>query len=197
MNCDLRYGHLRWLAAMTAMASLGACATPTPYQPYRAESAAGIHGGYSEQRLDNNRFRVRFHGNELTSRERVEAYLLFRAAELTLANGYDWFLVADRHTEHDVERYVRRSSSNSFGYWQPSWRYYRQGYGWDVWFPGPGEPFWADRIDMRTIESFEVEAEVALERGPVPANDAKALDARRILSELGPSIERPMGRKSP
>jgi hypothetical protein len=50
---------------------------------------------------------------------------------------------------------------------------------------------------MRTIESFEVEAEVALERGPVPANDAKALDARRILSELGPSIERPMGRKSP
>lgn len=194
MNCNLRYRSLSLGAAMTLVAALGACATSTPYQPYRAESAGGIHGGYSEQQLGNNRFRVRFHGNELTSRERVETYLLYRAAELTLANGYDWFSIAERHTEHDVERYVRQYPSGNYGYWLPSWRYYRYGYGWDVWYPDGGRPFWADQVDMTTIESFEVEAEVTLEKAPVPAS-ATALDARRILSELGPSIERPTARK--
>ena len=64
--------------------------------------AGGVHGGYSEQRLAPDRYIVKFHGNELTSRDRVEGYLLYRAAEVTTQNGYDWFTVVDRRTEHDV-----------------------------------------------------------------------------------------------
>jgi hypothetical protein len=179
------------IGAMAIIASMGACATPTPYQPYRGESAAGTHGGYSDQRLAPDRFRVRFHGNDLTSRERVESYLLYRAAELTLASGYDWFAITDRHTEHDVETYVRRTPWGAYGYWQPHWRYYRYGYGWDVWHPEFGGPFWTNSIDVTTVESFEVEAEIVLEKGASPAADPKAFDARRIISELGPTIERP------
>lgn len=55
--------------------SLAACApTPTPYQPFRPHSAVGIHGGYSEVRLGPDALRVRFHGNSMTSRDRVEGY---------------------------------------------------------------------------------------------------------------------------
>ena len=161
------------LASGALIVALGACATPTPYQPYRAERASGIHGGYSDQRLAPNQFRVKFHGNELTSRERVETYLLYRAAELTVANGFDRFVIVDRHTEHDVETYVRNSPWGSPGYWQPHWRYYRSGYGWDVWHPEFGGPFWADRIDVTTVESFEVEAEIVMEKGATRQNDEK------------------------
>jgi hypothetical protein len=183
----------RTISALAIIASLGACTTtPTPYQPYRSESAGGVHGGYSDQRLAPDRFRVMFHGNELTSRERVENYLLYRAAEITIANGFDWFVVADRHTEHDVETYVRRPSPGT--YWQPNWRYYRRGYGWDIWDPGYGRPFWADTIDVTTVEAFEVEAEIVLAKGAPPPADAKAFDARRIMSELAPAVVRPRER---
>jgi hypothetical protein len=181
------------IGALAAFASLSGCTTtPTPYQPYRAEGAGGVHGGYSDQRLAPNRFLVRFHGNELASRERVETYLLYRAAELTIANGYDWFVVVDRHTEHDVETYVRRTPLG--GYWQPDWRYYRRGYGWEPWYPSYGRPFWADTIDVTTVEAFEVEAEIILEKGTPPPADQKAVDARRVMTEFGPTIQLPRQR---
>ena len=45
--------------AMTVAAglALAACATATPYQP---AGLNGQRGGYAEQRLENNRFRVKF-----------------------------------------------------------------------------------------------------------------------------------------
>lgn len=190
MNHEGNRGPALFIGALTFVASLGACTTtPTPYQPYRAEDAGGIHGGYSDQRLAPNRFLVRFHGNELTTRERVEHYLLYRAAELTVANGYDWFAISDRRTEHDVQTYVRRAPLGS--YWQPDWRYYRRGYGWDTWYPGYGRPFWADTVDVTTVEAFEVEAEIILEKGAPPSADPKAFDARRILAEIGPTLQLP------
>lgn len=191
---DQRYRRIaHMVGALTLVASLGACAiTPTPYQPYRPESAGGIHGGYSNERLSPNRFRVKFHGNELTSRGRVENYLLYRAAELTVANGYDWFVIADRHTEHDVETYVRQTSPE--GYWQPDWRYYRPGYGWDSWSRRSGRPFWTDTVDVATIEAFEVEAEIVVEKGTPPAGDPRAFEARRVMAELGPTIQLPSHR---
>ena len=136
---------------------------------------------------------MRFHGNEVTSRERVETYLLYRAAELPVANGYEWFAIADRHTEHDVETYVRQSPLGAYGYWGPLWRYHRYGYGWDVWYPGYGGPFWADTIDVSTVEAFQVEAEINLEKGALPAGNPNALDARRIMSDLAQTIVRPKG----
>jgi hypothetical protein len=185
--------RVRTIGALAIIASAGACTTtPTPYQPYRAESAGGVHGGYSDQRIAPNRFRVRFHGNELTSRERVENYLLYRAAELAIGNGYDWFAIADRHTEHDVETYVRQPPLGP--YWQPHWRYYRRGYGWDVWHPEYGGAFWADGMDVTTIESFEAEAEVVLEKGSPPTGNSRSFDARRIIADLGPAIVHPTQR---
>jgi hypothetical protein len=186
-----REAHM--LGALALVAALGACTTAaTPYQPYLAEGAGGVHGGYSDLRLAPNRFRVKFHGNELTSRERVENYLLYRAAELTIANGYDRFAIADRRTEHDVQTYVRQPPFGSI--WRPDWRYYRPGYGWDAWYPGYGGPFWADTIDMRTVEAFEAEAEIVLEKGAPSPTERQTFDARRIVAEIGPTIQLPTRR---
>ena len=182
---------------LAATIALGACTTATPYQPYRPEAAGGVHGGYSDQQLAPDRYRVRFHGNALTSRDRVEGYMLYRAAELTVQRGYNSFLMVDRHTEHDTQSYVTPDPfyhpyyGPGYGYWRPSWRYYRRGYGWDAWYPGAGGPFWADRLDVRTVESFEAEAEILLRRGAISAIEPRAFDARKIIADLGPTIERP------
>ena len=184
------------LMGLAIALSLAACTTATPYQPYRAESASGVHGGYSDQRIAPDRYLVRFHGNELASRDRVEGYMLYRAAELTLQQGYDWFRMVDRHTEHDVRTYVRPDPlyrpwyGADYGYWRPHWRYYRRDFGWDVWHPEYGDPFWRDRIDVTTIESFEAEAEIILGRGAAPAAE-RVFDARKVVADLEPMIERP------
>jgi hypothetical protein len=87
--------HFARIAVVIAFAGLlAACVTATPYQP-----APPRGFGYSEERLDQNKYRVTFRGNSLTKRETVEDYLLYRAAELTLQNGYSHFLIIGRDTE--------------------------------------------------------------------------------------------------
>lgn len=71
---------------------LGACATNL--SNYRA--AKGDGPGYREIALDNISYRVQFklRGNQ---RAAAENYALQRAAELTLAAGYDWFIVSKQN----------------------------------------------------------------------------------------------------
>jgi hypothetical protein len=187
-----RHAPITLLAAATL--TITACMTPTPYQPeIRGQR---IHGGYSEQILSENRYLVTFDGNTLTSRERVEGYLLYRAAELTVQNGYDWFRVAHRQTDRDQRIYIEPAYRpwHGYSYWRPNWRYFRPRYGWYVWHPYDGDPFWADDIDVRTVEEFEAHAEIIMGRGR--ASDSEGIfDARRIMADIGPSIERPTERR--
>ena len=93
-----RYPRAAALAIALASASvLASCATPTPYQP--ATGSGMYRTGYWDEQIENDRFRVTFAGNSLTSRETVERYLLYRAAQLTVEQGYDYFTLADRDTE--------------------------------------------------------------------------------------------------
>ena len=57
-------------------------------------------------RSKRDRFRVSFAGNSFTSRETVERYLLFRAAELTVQNGFDHFILVDRDTDKQTRTYT-------------------------------------------------------------------------------------------
>lgn len=186
------------LSLTLALAALAACATtPTPYQPYVPHGAKGIHGGYSEQRLAPDRYLVRFHGNSMTSRDRVEGYLLYRAAELTVQNGDDWFLVIDRNTEHNVRTIVEPDPfyhpwyGPAYGYWRPDWSFYSPGFGWRSWYGWGNAPFWTNQYDVRQIEAFETTAEIQMRKGPVPTDQPRAIDARRVIADLGPTIERP------
>jgi hypothetical protein len=190
--------HAAFAAAILLSTGLAACATPTPYQPnIKGQPTAG---GYSEVRIEPNRYRVTFAGNSLTSRETVEGYLLFRAAELTVQAGYDWFRIVDRDTDKKTQTYVEpdpfyRPWYGTYGFWRPSWRYYGRGFGgWRTWDPFWGDPFWADRVDVRTIEKFEASAEIVMEHGAKPADDARAFDARAVIDNLRPRIQYPAPR---
>jgi hypothetical protein len=183
------------VTALALAAGLSACETATPYQPYVRGQATS--GGYSETRIEPDRWRVNFSGNSMTKRETVEGYLLFRAAELTLQNGYDWFSIVDRHTDRNARTYVEPDPlynpwyGPGFGYWRPSWRFRGRGFGWRTWDPWYGDPFWADRIDVRTVQSFEASAEITTHKGAKPAGDPRAFDARAVVDNLRPRIQYP------
>lgn len=82
-----------------AAAALSACATS--YGP------SGMSGGFTDVRLDENVFRVSFQGNGFTSQEAVQEMALLRCAELTLTNGFSFFVVgAVRDATQQVTNYT-------------------------------------------------------------------------------------------
>ena len=187
----MRLTRFALVASLALAAGLAACTTATPYQPLLAGSP-GL-GGYSDVRIEPGRYRVTFTGNSLTSRDTVERYLLYRAAEITVGEGYDWFALADRSTDRKARTYVDPSPSpfGPYGYWRPSWRFYGAAWGWRRWDPWYDDPFWADRMDVRTVERFEASAEILLGKGSKPSGDPRAFDARDVMANLGPTIQRP------
>ena len=181
---------LRTLAAFAALAvgglGLAACETATPYQPL--VSGSQTSGGYSDMRLDADHVRVSFRGNSLTSRSTVENYLLYRAAELTVASGGDWFETLEHHTDRQQHTYVE---PDPFGYggFSPYWRFYGgPRFGWRGFWGGA---YWDDSFDVQTVQRFEASADVVIGRGPRPSGDPRALDARQVMANLGPQIKRP------
>ncbi len=173
------------VAAVSALA-LAACVTPTPYQP----AGAGPYGGYSEQRVERDRYRVTFAGNSVTSREQVEMSLLLRAAELTVQDGYDWFATVNRATDRDTRYRALGGPRDPFYYdrygsmWGPSWRYYRGG-AWSRW----DDPF--DDTMMRQTDRYEASAEIVMGHGAKPADDPNAFDAREVIANIGGRVARP------
>lgn len=170
------------VALIAGLVVLSGCATPTPYQPVSDRSQQS--GGFHETPLEQNRYRISFRGNFLTSRETVELYLLYRAAELTLTKGFDGFSLVSRHT--DENRRLVREPRPAFPGWEPAWAYYGpyhlRGPGWD--------PFMRPDVDYREIRAFESTAEIVMFKGPKPEG-ADAFDARQVQSNLSGKIVLP------
>ena len=70
--------------------------------------------GYSEQQIEDNRYWVRFAGNQRTPAATVQNYWLYRIAELTLDHGYDYFTVVDRNLERRPPTRAQRSLTRGF-----------------------------------------------------------------------------------
>jgi hypothetical protein len=184
------------LAASTLM--VAGCATETTYRP--ATGQGFNRTGYSDRQVEPDRFLVNFAGNSVTSRDTVERYLLFRAAELTLQNGYDYFVMANRDTDLQSRTYSTPGVGGGFGYggfggyWGPSWRYYGRGFGWRSWDPwyggGLGGP-WGNDFDVRTIDRYEATAEIVMRKGAIPRDNLRAFNARAVVDSIGPSVVLP------
>ncbi|MFM8375086.1 MAG: CC0125/CC1285 family lipoprotein [Phenylobacterium sp.] len=183
----MRLKRLVLAASLALAAGLTACTTATPYQPLLA-SAPGL-GGYSDVRIEPGRYRVTFTGNSLTSRETVELYLAYRAAELTLANGYDTFTLVTRDTDRRTSTRLEPGPT-PLPYWSPYWRYYGP-YGWRVYDPWMDSPFGRPSMDVATVEKFTASAEIVLGKGPKRGEDPETFDARAVIENLGPRIQRP------
>lgn len=76
------------VAIASAVGLLAGCATG-----YHTQDV--LRGGFRETQLDTNVFRVSSQGNEFTRQEAAEDYVLLRSADVTLANGFTHFAIAD------------------------------------------------------------------------------------------------------
>lgn len=154
-------------AALALCAALAACATgPTLYGPATGPATAG----YSQQRIEADRFRVTFRGGPGAPAQQVADYALLRAADIALAEGFDWFRVYGRWTEAAPDSGPRVSvgtGSSSFG------RSSSFGVGVGTSFSLGGGPRLSQTI------------EVVMGKGPVP-RAPDVYDARQVREAIGP-----------
>jgi len=159
------------LAAGLLVALLGGCSTaPTPYQP----ADGGF--GYSEQQIEANRYRVSFAGNSATPRATVENLLLYRAAELTVQAGHDYFTVVDR----DLEAQGSGVASPRVGVGVGS-------HGGNVGLGVGLSTFLGDGRAAR----YTATADIVVFSGEKPADDPRSYDAHELIRRLGPEVAPP------
>ncbi len=155
------------LAALT----LGACETPQPmaYQPGAGPNTVG----YSEHRIEPGRYHIAFHGARGAPSRTVEDFALRRAADLAVAEGYDWFRVYDRTLVEDGGGQGPRVSlgvgNTSFG------GHSAVGLGLGTSFNLGGGP------------AMTASLEVLMGKGPRPAG-GDVYDARGVQQSIGARI---------
>lgn len=154
----------RFIVALACALALSACATATRYQPAQGNNKYG----YSEQKIENNRYRVSFSGNSKTDRDTVQNYLLYRAAELTLAQGGDYFVVSNQ----DTDKNVRQTSV----------------YTGSPFFFGPGFGSTATTHVQADYKAYGI---ITIHKGSAGADQPNAYNAQQVESNLKPEIKRP------
>lgn len=151
--------------------ALSACASLAPYGPQMGPGGQG----YAEQRIESNRYRVSYNG--VGAPGPVADFALLRAAELTLAEGYDWFEVTQRWTDGrpDSAGGLRPSVGVGYGsgrYSSPYGRYSSSGVG-----VGVGLHFSGPSPTSTTLE-------VVMGNGETP-DRPNAYDASGVRDSLG------------
>lgn len=162
------------VVALGLALTVAACSSgPT----YRAATNGGI--GYSETRIETNTFRVNYRGSSSTRRETVENFLLRRAAEVTLQNGGDYFIVSAQDTDRRT-RFTGTVHSgffyNAYGFPWAGGRFGR-GFG-----PGFGPGF--GTFSSRPIDQYTATALIRIFSGDKPQTNVSAFDARDVLRNL-------------
>jgi len=187
MRIDLKK-HLKFAAPLTALALVAGCSTPTPYQPLNATRTAG---GYTNIPLDQAHWRVSFFGNSLTSRQQVENYLMFRAAELTLQQGYSCFTTVNHDTDRSTSVQVTPYGAGLYSRWAPYWSLHGP-FGWNYYDPWMGGPFMGGQYDVNTIDRYQASADIALSK-TCPTTPA-TFNAAQVMQNLRPYIVYPRPR---
>lgn len=103
VSWDWGYHMLRVLMMAAVAVCLASCATPY--------TQSGFTGGFDVKELRPDVYRVSFQGNGYTSRETVQAYWLYRCAELAIEKGFTGFEILS-----DMPFVMRRPSRDD-----PAW----------------------------------------------------------------------------
>lgn len=186
--------RLAIVSALSAAAiSLGACSQSTPYAPQSA-SATAQDFGYSSTRLGEGLYRVSFAGNQFTSRQTVEDYLLYRAAELTRQRGYTGFSLVrenvDRNVATDVDTYPA-TGIGTYSTFTPTYGFYGIGGAYSTYDPFIGGPFPGTTVDIDRIERYEAMATVRMYRGTPPVGAQPNFDASEVIARLRDNVQMP------
>jgi hypothetical protein len=161
---------MRIFLSALALLALTACATtPAAYGP----ATGSTRYGYSETQIEKDRYRVTYRDN--TGAPRADDLSLLRAAELTLQNGYDWFVVTQRGLQ-ETGGYGRSGPDVSVGVGGSNYgghSYGGVGLGIGYTFGGGGSQAASATIEIR------------MGKGPMP-NGADVYDARDVEKNVRP-----------
>jgi hypothetical protein len=175
-----RIKPVRLLLFFAALVLVTGCATATPYQP------AADRYGYFDQQIEKDHYLVGFAGNSVTSRQTVETYLLYHAAQLTLATGHDWFVITDRNTD----------ASTRYAGWVDSYPGFGFGPGWygpgGAGFGGFGFGIGLGSMSAYPITRYTAQATIVVFSGEKPEDNVNAYDARDVIERLQPSVVFPV-----
>lgn len=83
---------MKWINALCVAGALTLAGCAGPVTPYGPE---GITGGYMENKLSDDAYRIYVGGNGFASLSYVEAMAMMRAAELTRRDGFERFVVTN------------------------------------------------------------------------------------------------------
>ncbi|MGD0141650.1 MAG: hypothetical protein ABSC92_00665 [Rhizomicrobium sp.] len=164
--------RLVFSAAALAWLTVSACA---PEQPYFGPKDAEHPTGYTDEKLDQNRYRVTYSGSSATDRETVENFLLLRAAQVTVQAGADAFMFDMRDTK------AHTTYLSDFIGWGP-----RPHFGW-YWHNWPYD----DEVETQPVTRFQAYAEIVLLTDAQAAKEPRAINAQSIIQRLGPSAAPP------
>lgn len=105
--------------------SIVGCARPTPYQRFDVFG----RGGYQETRISNDTYEIVYYGNGATSTDTLNALLLYRSAEVTLNQNYEYFEIVKgkirmplspmggfRVAEHTIRMYKRENEAHGLNF---------------------------------------------------------------------------------
>lgn len=142
-------------------------------------------GVFTSKQLRPNTFKLTVAGHTFTTRRQIEQYLAYRAAQLTIEQGGDWFtLTEDRAKTETADPIPARDPSAprySFRmkYFRPVWRHKAAGAAaYERWSPFAGAPF------PKTIGDFEVTVDIVVRKGPMDDTDPLAFEARAVSDLL-------------
>lgn len=160
-----------------ALALISGCA---PLQPtaYRPVDRAGY--GYHTIQAGPDTYQVSFAGNRATSREAVEAGMLYRAAELARQRGYERFALMERTLQ---ER--QRQEPRFFGPYPYNPRHY------------PRAPIYHYRpayYDLKT--TYRAVATMRLFRDQPPERSAGIYEVEDVLRRYRETLRGPTGKDS-
>jgi hypothetical protein len=168
-----------WVLFMILVLGLSSCATK-----YAQRGSWPDMYGYRDEPVDGSTYQISFYGNSATPVSDVNRYALFRAAEITIEKGFDYFVVID--AQHDAT--TNSSTMAMAGGHSTSIEHAVD--------PQTGQmvPVAVTTSNPEYMTSTTTEHSVMktirMFKGVRPADNAAAYDAKSMLTVMGPTINR-------
>jgi len=184
-----------WGAGSSVLGADAPPASPAAADMQSPQVPPAAPGVFNAQKRGADGFHLSVTGHTFTSRDAIEKYLAYRAAELTKAEHGDWFSLVEKRAKGDTAPVPKIDPAGprfSFRmeYWRPLWRYKTDASpAWKSWSPFSGGAFFAG--DPKTVTAYEVSADIVLHKGMMTGTNPLAFDADAVSDFLVNQVSPP------
>lgn len=165
---------IRFRTALAVGVAVMAASCATGYGPNM------LTGGYSDEKVDDSHYRVKFNGNGYASQERVWNFWIYRCAELTQQKGYTHFALQKPGEPQSLAPQPARMQPAAYHEGDEAPRMIRTRSG--------GVSYVPIYVPGTRITTWHTDAVVAMFKEPLPEN-VVVLKAQAVLDDLAPYIK--------